>query len=119
MESMSAGLAVAPTNKSLAQSNKSQDVGKATNEAFGPYSLSSWFRAGRAESALANLPRPSTRLGPFSVHSRDEQIFGADEQILGPGSERLRGVIRRLDPEALAYFLDQGTRGGGTPAHGC
>src|SRR5262245_13976593 len=59
---------MAATNKSLAQSNKSQDVGKATNEAFGHYSLSSWFRADRAESALANLPQPSTA-GAFSVHS--------------------------------------------------
>ena len=41
-----------------------------------------------------------------------------NEQILGTGSERLTGVIRRLDPEALAFF-GPGHLWGGTPAHGC
>jgi hypothetical protein len=30
------------------------------------------------------LPRPVKRLGPFSVHGSGEQIFGVNEQILGP-----------------------------------
>ena len=37
---------------------------------------------------------------------------------LWTGAERLAGVIRPLDPEALA-FLDQGIHGGGTPTHRC
>src|SRR6516162_4437046 len=53
-----------------------------------PYSLSSvGAEAGRAESLRsrsASLPR-SSMAGAFSIHGIDEQIFGADEQVLGRG----------------------------------
>src|SRR5262249_354406 len=41
--------ALAPANKSLAQSNKSQDVGKTTKSRSALQSLLSWCRAGRTE----------------------------------------------------------------------
>jgi len=54
--------------------------GLSDKERFGPESAE---RKGRILPPIrsANLPRPSTRLGPFPIYGSDEQIFGADEQV--------------------------------------
>jgi hypothetical protein len=74
---------------------------------FGPTVSPQLVQSGKgriaSNPALLYLPRP-LMVGAFSVHGFNEQIFGANGQILGSGSERLKGVIRRLDPEALAFF---------------
>ena len=82
--------AMASTNKSLAQMNNSPKVAagvaqkihsgrgtsvRASKEVFGPE-----YRDIRP----ALLTGPSQHwLGPFSIHGSDEQIFGANEQIVG------------------------------------
>src|SRR5262249_43961093 len=76
--------ALVSTSKVLAQMNKTQDVGRATE---GCSALQSrqlvQSEKGRIASdpALLNLPRPPTRLGPFSVYDFNKQIFGANEQV--------------------------------------
>src|SRR5262249_3254785 len=66
------------TSKFLAQLNKTQDVGRATKRRSALQSLLSWCRAGRPNSLR-------TRLGPFSVHGSDEQIFGRIRQVSETG----------------------------------
>jgi hypothetical protein len=74
--------ALASTNKSLAQMNKSIDHRRRYDEGFGPVSA----RAGKSRIVpsirSANLPRP-LMAGAFSVLGFAEQIFGVNEQISG------------------------------------
>ena len=73
--------AMASRSKFLAQMNKTQDVGRATKGCSALQSLTVGAeRAGpnSSHSALLNLPRPVKRLGPFSIHGSNEQIFGAE-----------------------------------------
>src|SRR5215467_4391404 len=56
---------------------------------FGPTVSPQLVQSGKgriaSDPALLNLPRPPTRLGPFSVYGSGEQMFGADEQVSGRG----------------------------------
>ena len=59
--------------------------GQSDQEAFGPTVSPQLVQSGKgriaSDPALLNLPRPSMA-GAFSIHGSDEQIFGANEQIL-------------------------------------
>src|SRR5262244_2057930 len=52
---------------------------------FGPTVSPQLVQSGKgriaSDPALLNLPRPPTRLGPFSVHGSGKQMFGADKQV--------------------------------------
>ena len=75
---------MAQRNKSLAEMNKSPDVGKATKGCLAlPVTQSEGPNTDVTRSA--NLPRPVKWLGPFPVHGSDEQIFGLDKQVFGRG----------------------------------
>src|SRR5262249_20599712 len=54
-------------------------------------------------SVLPTLPRP-LMVGVFSVPGQRRTNLWRQRTNLRTGSERLRGVIRRLDPEGLAFF---------------
>ena len=58
----------------------------------------------------AQLGRERLRRSSAAVAAlgSNEQVFGANEQILTPPG-----------PGDIGHFLDQGTRGSDTPAHGC
>jgi hypothetical protein len=87
--------AMASTNKSLARVNKSLDVGKVTKKRSAqPVSAERIGPNRPLSSALLNLPRPVKRLGPFSLHGSDEQIFGADEQVVGWGQGSRSRLMR-------------------------
>jgi hypothetical protein len=75
-------------NKYLAQMNKSPDVGKATKKHSALRDAAGRKGPNSTSIRSANLPRPApfpAWLGAFSLHGFDEQIFGVEEQILGPG----------------------------------
>jgi len=67
--------------------NKAQDMGRATKGCSALQSLLSWCRAERAEFYFEPFCQLCPGLkwsGPFPFHGSDEQIFGVEEQILGP-----------------------------------
>ena len=96
---------MASTNKFLAQMNKTQDVGRATEGCSALQSLLVQSGKGRIASdpALLNLPRP-LMVGAFLRPWQRRTNFWRGKTNLRTGAERLTGVIRRLDPKALAFF---------------
>jgi hypothetical protein len=85
------GRLMASTSKSLAQSNKSQDVGKATNKHSALRDAAGRKRPNSTSIRSANLPRPVNGWGFFRPWQRRTNVWRGRTN-LRTGSERLRGV---------------------------
>jgi hypothetical protein len=73
---------------------------------FGPTSECRADRDRTHHPALLNLPRPLV-VGAFSVYGTNEQIFGADEQVVGWGQTRFRRSMSAstVIPDRLTFAI--------------